>query len=314
MKTPRNNELENERALVAWQEWKDVCWVSGCSPANKDTLSEEIDTAFKEKINKIEFLSGSARNWDFVQEFDCALVEYEHCEEQGFEVYHKGYYGDKNHVKKAKAWKDYTWSKVADSNDPPLKVIRGILVGPKGIINEIFEDMIERNYSVKNSTRKKDGMRIFVQHESMDKKAYKDENDGKTLTIGDMVEDESSSIFESFLDSSINSEMWTSFEDYLCKYFTSKECAVLLAEIYGIKIYKDEQILLELEIKKSTANKILNNAKEKLKELNSKQSHFAGFVESAIYRKKLIEWMMQRFTVEKSSPTLLSILSHLSHS
>jgi hypothetical protein len=46
----------------------------------------------------------------------------------------------------AKNYKDYTWEKKAQSSDPPLKVIRGKLIGPTGIINAVAEYYLWLNH------------------------------------------------------------------------------------------------------------------------------------------------------------------------
>lgn len=297
---------KDENALAAWQEWKDICWVRGCSSTTQVILSKLINKAFQDKFKKFDFLAEPDENWDFVSEFDNALVEYEHCEEPGFEIYYKGHYGDKNHIKKAKAWKDYTWSKVAESTDSPLKVIHGILIGPKGVINEIFNDMIEKNYIVGKKGK------LYISSKSMDEDIRKNKSDegDETITFGDMIPGENSATFESFLDRSIDPNLWASFEDSLSRAFSPIESALLLAEFFGIKIYNDAQVLSELGIKKSTANNMVNAAKGKLRRLSNRQIQFAEFLMSAQYRKNLIQWLKNRVIMENCSPTLLSILSH----
>jgi len=65
-------------------------------------------------------------NW--AHEFDCGIIE------------------KANSPSSPKNYKDHTWECIMRSKDPPLKVIRGQLLGPLGIINEIAERFLRSNY------------------------------------------------------------------------------------------------------------------------------------------------------------------------
>jgi len=65
---------------------------------------------------------------DWAHEFDCGIIE------------------KAKSPTSPKNYKDHTWECISRSNDKPLKVIRGQLLGPVSIINEIAERFLRRNY------------------------------------------------------------------------------------------------------------------------------------------------------------------------
>ena len=74
------------------------------------------------------FAAQNFTGYDWACEFDAGIVE------------------KANISKTSKNYKDHTWECILRSDDPPLKIIRGQLVGPKGIINEIAERFLRCNY------------------------------------------------------------------------------------------------------------------------------------------------------------------------
>ena len=63
-----------------------------------------------------------------VDEFDCGIIE------------------KANSPTSPKNYKDHTWKCIQQSDDPPLKIIRGQLLGFQGIINEIAERFLRNNF------------------------------------------------------------------------------------------------------------------------------------------------------------------------
>ena len=47
------NPQWNDRMLEAWEEWKEICFVGGCSPNAQRLLETEIYAAFKAKFEQI---------------------------------------------------------------------------------------------------------------------------------------------------------------------------------------------------------------------------------------------------------------------
>ncbi|MBR4663063.1 MAG: hypothetical protein IKO93_04235 [Lentisphaeria bacterium] len=107
----------------------------------------------------------------WAHEFDCGIIE------------------KTNSPKSPKNYKDHTWESISRSNDPPLKVIRGQLLGPQGIINEIAERYLRYNYP-----------QIWEKQISLQSPVSSDDN--KSDTLEDLIEDEIKSPDNCMLDSS----------------------------------------------------------------------------------------------------------------
>ena len=139
---------KNAQALRAWDEWKEICWVAGCSAEAQDVLNREIYVAFKRlfqtrmPLNADEILRDES---DWATEFDMGVIntpppglkksaapesEPDSAEITGLK----------------KKYKDYLWALVQDSSDPSLQVIRGKLTSPVGIINGIADNYLKVHY------------------------------------------------------------------------------------------------------------------------------------------------------------------------
>ena len=183
--TPEEKLIQwQTNALTAWNEWKEICFVLGCEENNQIILGREIVGAFKKKFTaaapenvydiipvNISAISNSIsaseknigkadwKNW--VCEFDYSLAAKAHKDIS------------------QKHYKDYVWQLVAESNDPPLKVIRGKLLGKKSIINAVAENYLKENHKIlwenyteheNNKRRKKKREVEILQEKSLNEK------------------------------------------------------------------------------------------------------------------------------------------------
>ena len=196
--------LWNERMLAAWEEWKEICFVGGCSPNAQRLLETEIYASFRSKFaiifkdNVEDFLLTIAndaprkdnygdecdgenedntygkidnddecdfgrnseaevksddeddvqreRNSIAVQslkklwalEFDHGVIETPPPETDS-PVNKDAVIEFQPHFK---CYKDFLWYVKEHSDDLPLKVIRGKLTGPLGIINSIADNYL----------------------------------------------------------------------------------------------------------------------------------------------------------------------------
>lgn len=332
----KTKKEESAKALSAWHKWKEVCAVNGCSEEAQRILAKEIENGFRRKLNHFAGAFGNDTKHDFgeidcVTEFDSALREYEHSDkelkdEKGkiikHPLYHRGHFGDKKYVRKPKCWKDFTWVAIAESPDPELKVIRGKLTGGASVMNQIVEDYISRNcpgrfvngcYIVDSSLNVKD------EKGSSEEREFKNFHPDADLTLSSSAsnagEDKSliaNDDFSKYLEGEkVTLDLWKEFEGLLDKNLTAKECAVLLAEIHGIALYKENEILVELGIGKSTANTVLSKTKKKLLSLLQSTQHEQLRVtvfSSVESRKLIVDWMKNKLKVEKFAPSLLSMI------
>lgn len=74
------DEERNTSILVAWNEWKEICSVMGCSSENRTLLKEEIGNAFRSKLEAVlamkemtEDSVSKEKYEDYVQMFDSSL-------------------------------------------------------------------------------------------------------------------------------------------------------------------------------------------------------------------------------------------------
>lgn len=136
-----------KNTLSAWNEWKEICFVLGCEQDNQLLLAKGIIKAYQRKFQAIfkhnftkiipefikfthnEKINDDIRKWQFwVDHFDNYLVAKITAEQN------------------SKDYKNYIWNKIAESNDPPLKLISGKLLGEKGLINAIAEKYLKENH------------------------------------------------------------------------------------------------------------------------------------------------------------------------
>ncbi len=150
MAEARQEEL-NANVLQAWCEWKEICSIGGCNEDFRFVLANEVAGAFRRKLHTLlgasfEMVSSSELGAAcLAHEFDCGIIEKAEL------------------AKTKKNYKDYVWLSIGKSDDPPLKVIRGLLVGPRGLINEIVENWLKSNgWVISSRTDPETGKRTDV--------------------------------------------------------------------------------------------------------------------------------------------------------
>lgn len=298
---PEKESPEKKRKILgAWQEWKERCAVNACSAENKSLLQGEIKSGFQRKLNRFAgaFMSRDERfdfgDVDYATEFDSALYEYEHREEEGHKIYDKGFFGDPNHVRKAKAWKDFTWDTASKSSDPPLQVIRGKLVGSVGIINDIVENFLAQNYPGRFHND------MYVVNHSLDVPAV--ENSG--VSVESLLGNDDRIIFPGS-DVEVEEAVWQKWMSEFYKTVTTRDCAFLLAQAYGITLYDDAAILKDLGVAKSAAYNGKDRVLKKVKKDAIPPEMAKEIQDSAQCRKRFLDSLEDKIRVEKLSPTLL---------
>lgn len=194
--------LWNEQMLEAWEEWKEICFVGGCSPNTQRLLETEIYAAFRGKFeivfrnNVDDFLStiGNDAPRKDKNDDECDTPPIDDTDEQiggdgKCDIYRDNEadaeLGGEDEVQRKKSsvsmqslktlwalefdhgvietappdsaviggvvvefqphfkcYKDFLWYVKQHSDDLPLKVIRGKLTGPLGIINGIADNYL----------------------------------------------------------------------------------------------------------------------------------------------------------------------------
>lgn len=310
--------------LAAWEEWKEKCAVRLCSPDHVEALDKKIRSAFMAKLGHFRgALDHDGAQYDFGEidcstEFDSALLEYENCNLPGHEIYYRGAHGDETKVRKAKCWKDFTWQCAAKSSDPRLQVIRGKLVGGVSVMHAIVEDYISRNLPGRFCNGKyvidkpivQSGDESGTSEEAMFKQFHPDAD--LTLSSSPAVKAapaEASSWrdddFAVFLEEfPIDLKTLDKWRIALESAFDVRTCCVLLAATYQIKLYREEEMMAALGIKKQACYDALERAQESFKSL---PKDFREEVISSFEVKKFfLEWLQKRVETEKCAQPILS--------
>ena len=310
-------EEENARKLQAWNAWKEVCWVHGVGKQRGDLpvvgteddeaiLSKMIGNAFRRKLwpYMVHFQNEQGRDSlaeiDFSQEFDDALTAYRLSETTGHERYDKGHYGEPNHVRKAKAWKDFVWDAIAASDDHPLKVIIGKLLGRDGVINDVVKDWLLANYACRFEGK------MLVFHKSRDAETHETTDDAgidgfeqiamEAISPDKTVEDETDAGKTDVPGESIGVTVPAKWLVELERAFPPRICCLLYAKIMGVKIYDDDEVLGALEIGKTTAA-VLGKLSQGLRE---------WLLVDAAGTKYFLNWIENRCRAEKAGQLILS--------
>ncbi|HCG25264.1 MAG TPA: hypothetical protein DE060_18705 [Lentisphaeria bacterium] len=251
-----HNENWNEKALIAWDQWKAICSICGCLAEQQKILMVEVSRAFKKKFHSVigtqldslfspdycvEIKNDDSEEKDVLpsqsgrlptdslfyktdessedDDEDASLENMEPDTESGEQdfvaqddsgneqqddtsdtpVNPKDYRVNWAHefdcgiIEKAnsptspKNYKDHTWECIQRSDDPPLKIIRGQLLGFQGIINEIAERFLRNNFH-----------QIWEKQTSLQTPVGPDDEDSGTLE--DVFEDKSVVLQGSKLD------------------------------------------------------------------------------------------------------------------
>ena len=315
--------------LAAWEEWKEKCAVRLCSPVHAESLRRRIQSAFMTKLNHFRgAFNRGGTNHDFGEidcatEFDSALVEYENCNLPGHEIYHHGFYGDPKKVRKAKCWKDFTWQRVAQSSDPRLHVIRGKLVGGVSVMNQIVEDYISRNLPGRFHNREyvidkpivPRGDESGSSAETVYKELHPDAD--TTLSSSPVAEaapaEETVSCnddFAEFLEEfSIERATLDKWRNALESAFDVRACCVLFAAAYQIKLYREEEMMVALGVKKQACYDALERAQESFKSLP--KDFREEVVVSSKVKKFFLEWLQKRIAAEKCAQPILSRVAEI---
>lgn len=344
---------ENAVLLTAWNHWKEVCWIRGLgqsreegvvgTPEEADRLAKLVHSAFKRKLNPYLHLLGDEKSFygefaevDTAMVFDLALFEYEKSTR-----YVRGHWGEEGFERKKKAWKNSVWKLISESNDPPLKIIHGKLLGPDGVINQVVEDWLMTTYSCRMVKDSQSG-RVLHFHQSLD---GKDDN-GRQTDIPDaevfagelglkmgrkdgfvemefqaQEDGEISPPLSAWDDEEVEKTMNevpqeqvealpSSWRNQLIKLLTPRLLCVLCASLHNVKIEDEPAVLRALGVSRSSVQK---DFYERLPQLIKKMD--VEFQESLRFdeltRRALKMWLKNKIKLEMAGRLLLSCIRAL---
>lgn len=277
------DEQKDEKELCAWNEWKVVCSIHGCSEPNASILKERVFNAFFRKINFVSLgkvqINIDKKN-DFANDFDCGIIEKALSPTSPLN------------------YKDHVWRKMKDSPDEPLKVIRGDLVGKKGIINEIAEKYMRENYPWRKCEKVIDGKRkkFYTIFPSMQEKANGAENG---LTWEERIQ----SIPLWTTPEFSSEEEINEFRTFIKEKFNDVQSIILLAKLSDISL--DNKFVLQYtDLRKSRIYEIWEDVQAMSKRM------MGDFPElrTAEGVKVFMEVLFDKISTEKSRKPLLSMI------
>ena len=285
----KDDEERNTSILVAWNEWKEICSVMGCSVENRNLLTVEIGNAFRRKLAAALAQKGMAEDSvsneeykDYVQLFD-----------SGLEIMKKapGVNKKTGKEKVKKNYKDLVWQAIQDnSKDPHLKIIRGMLLG--GVNNyatpltAIVREYLEKNYN--------NGLRINSESlVSLNEK------------MGDSDRDFEASIGELCTPVAMPENDLEHLQEQVQKRFTLDEALVLLTTACNMPL-TDASLLKCIGKNKTMAYEYFKEASLKIKSLFKEENYTEEIASVAM--KCILKKLFSMLVAEKSYDEYLSTL------
>ncbi len=278
-------EEENNRALEAWNEWKTVCSILGCSKENSLILAKLVGDSFRQKLASVIH---NPYPVDDIQTcalaFDMGIIE---------KASFPGIDKRTGLERKKKNYKDVAWQKTEKSSDAPLRVIHGVLIGPHGIINDIVKSYVEKEYGY--DWLNSEGKRFLVHHQSIN--VPMEGRDGSTAEWGDFINDLCTPP-EELDDSDLE------IIDEEVKKFSIQQAAVFLADMVDLAM-TDETLLDFIDKGKTWASD----------ERNAMRRELASFLKANFYAELHITVLKQmknkfflKLTAEKRATEFLSVV------
>lgn len=328
-----DKNYSEEEKLAAWNSWKQVCWVHGVGKslsAGKPAIGTENDAeilrvmirrAFLRKLDsfgacfadKDDGFTVKMEGLDCALEFDNALLEYERRDQPGFRVLDKRY-KDGAHFRKAKAWKDCVWKAVEEGDDKPLAIIEGKLLGSQGVINQVVEDWIEREYSAKIKKNPKTGRDVLVFDVSKDAPSNGGCSAGeKELTNDDVLINAATggdSRLQGFdiparaVEKRMSHGLMDAWRKEMENVFSPIWCCAALAKIKGLSIYKDEEILSLMGMRHAKAHALVaEKSIELMRRLpDDLRTWLLSDQEGRVF---FLDWIKDRAVMEKAGRLIL---------
>ena len=144
-----NATLPPNQELAAWDEWKDTCFVDGCSPWARNYLRRRIVDKMTRLLKRKGVAVGAGTLLDddeLIALFDQFLAYKDNAPvgiDRGRRTPAPACDGRSRH--EFKEHKDHVWGKMAASSDPPMKVLNGKLLGPRGVIVDVIDWVLEKH-------------------------------------------------------------------------------------------------------------------------------------------------------------------------
>ena len=150
--TDQEELRKREEELRAWDEWKKICAVDGCTPESRRTLVDIIGKAFKRKVTcKVPWITdamlgarmgvgGDELLSALATEFDTRVL----CRAE-VDSPDRRFDTESGRTRQKKKYKNIVWDAIPNGSDEKLKIIRGMLLGKENhasAMNDIADDFI----------------------------------------------------------------------------------------------------------------------------------------------------------------------------
>ena len=266
---------KNDRELVAWNEWKQVCQILKCSEENSAILVDRMYKSSRESLEKLLYASNS--NWEDEFSKEGWGQEIGRC----FDAYIRE--GVEN--EKKKNYKDFIWLKIEEGNDPPLKIIRGQLTASRSVLSNVIEKFVVEKGLVVGVSK-----HISANSSSLDERIGEEEDSCRKV---DLLSFEPASLPD------IPEEEKVEFAHRFKELFSSSECVILLAYFKRIA-FTDPIVEAAAGVKKSRAGKMLENLLERLVPLQKDFKSLAYEYGQGAVADMVVDILKEQIKAEKS--------------
>jgi DNA-binding transcriptional regulator YbjK len=259
-------DLNVAQELAAWDQWKERCAVATCDKSPQHYLRRRVIKALRRRLQQNGVgTQGIIDDNDIVSDFDLYMA---HKDGAPVEIginkrdttapsANSG--GERKDYKKHK---DFIWKKLVDSADPPMKVLNGVLLGPRGMVNDICAWMIKRHFMAhaERIAHHESGkiFNYFKYAQHLDAPV----NEEEASSLSDFLADDAMPSADQAAALS-DSELQMAVKE-LVSSLTDDEKAVLLAKLYRMNITAPELCAL-IGRQKSAMSDFARKLEQKLK-------------------------------------------------
>lgn len=227
MGVPAEQKTRNDLELAAWNEWKEVCCILGCSDSHREALKDRMWTSALSKLGTL--LESAFPEWKDEFSEDGWKDEIS----GRFDAYiREGEADHADHAGKRLNYKDTIWNIIAENrqqgnDESPLKVIRGKLTAPKRVLDGVLEKLVkEKGWTFKILDHQL--LRVGSLNEELP--GHSEDGDDACERIGQIRAEDSLRV----VYAAIPKDDCAFIRETLRDQFSFVECAVLYAYFKGI--------------------------------------------------------------------------------
>ena len=296
------DELNADSKLEAWCEWRKWCSVlrvKDPQPTQYELDAGKTDTLLPETRWKYHLY---LRNCIFhgVKNADKTLSAvsiyeflYQNQNQNDFLSFFDDFMNGEMPIVKG-IYKNYIFKKMENSEDPPLNVLYGKIIGPFGYINDIVKKYLRLNDFGASFGPQSEAVKNFEEKMELDARISEDSN----TTYGDLQLDKEDPQFRRIDFDAETVEMF-------CKQFTLQELAILLACVFYELPTTSPELHAFVGKKKSAISDCLPNLMGRLRLLFRKYDITTTDVNFVLEVEK---WIFSVLKAEKTARPLLKVI------